>query len=52
MTSLGVISGRNKLSFEEMVKLDIYCIENWSLWLDIRILIETIPAVLKGEATY
>ncbi len=52
LTSLWVISGRSKLSFEEMVKLDIYYIENWSLWLDIRILIETIPAVLKGEATY
>jgi len=52
MTSLWVISGRSKLSFEEMVKLDIYYIGNWSLWLDIRILIETIPAVLKGEAAY
>jgi len=52
MTSLWVISGRSKLSFEEMVKLDIYYIENWSLLLDIKILIETIPAVLKGEAAY
>ncbi len=52
ITSLWVISGRNKLSFEEMVKLDIYYIENWSLLLDTRILIESIPAVLKGEAAY
>ncbi len=52
MSSLWVINGRSNLSFEEMVKLDIYYIENWSFWLDIKILIETIPAVLKGEAAY
>jgi lipopolysaccharide/colanic/teichoic acid biosynthesis glycosyltransferase len=32
-----------------MVELDLYYIERWSLWLDIKILLKTIPAVLRGE---
>jgi len=35
-----------------MVRLDIYYIENWSLWLDIKILLRTIPVVLRGDNTY
>jgi len=52
LTGLWQISGRSKLSFDDMVKLDIYYAENWSLWLDFKILIRTIPAVLKGEGAY
>jgi lipopolysaccharide/colanic/teichoic acid biosynthesis glycosyltransferase len=35
-----------------MVLLDIYYIENWSLWLDFKILMRTIPKVLLGEGAY
>ncbi len=45
-------SGRSNLSFEEMVRLDIYYIENWNLWLDITILLRTIPAVFGGQGAY
>ncbi|MGI9241450.1 MAG: sugar transferase, partial [Verrucomicrobiales bacterium] len=39
--------GRNKItSFEEWVAMDLEYIDNWSLWLDVKILFKTIPAVL------
>jgi exopolysaccharide biosynthesis polyprenyl glycosylphosphotransferase len=42
--------GRNKItSFEEWVEMDLRYIDNWSLWLDFRILLRTIPAVLFGR---
>ena len=40
------MSGRNRLSFDEMVELDIQYIENWSAGLDIRIFFKTIAAVI------
>ncbi|MGQ9466500.1 MAG: undecaprenyl-phosphate glucose phosphotransferase [Anaerolineae bacterium] len=52
MTGLWQVSGRSRLSFDEMVLLDIYYIENWSLWLDFKILMRTIPKVLLGEGAY
>ncbi len=52
MTGLWQVSGRSELSFEDMVKLDIYYIENWSLWLDIKILLKTLPVVLKAKGAY
>lgn len=52
LTGLWQTSGRSDLSFEEMVRLDIYYIENWSLWLDIIILLRTIPAVISGRGAY
>jgi exopolysaccharide biosynthesis polyprenyl glycosylphosphotransferase len=48
ITGLWQVSGRNKISFEGMVRLDIFYIENYSLWLDLKILLQTIPAVLRG----
>ena len=42
--------GRNRItSFEEWVEMDLQYIDNWSLWLDIKILIRTVPAVLLGR---
>jgi exopolysaccharide biosynthesis polyprenyl glycosylphosphotransferase len=50
MTGLWQVSGRNRLSFEEMVRLDLFYIENWSLWLDLKIMLRTLPVLLRGDA--
>lgn len=52
MTGLWQVSGRSNLSFEDMVLLDIYYVENWSLWLDLKIALRTIPAILLGIGAY
>ena len=52
LTGLWQVSGRSELSFDEMVIYDIYYIENWSLGLDFRILLRTIPAVLRGHGAF
>jgi exopolysaccharide biosynthesis polyprenyl glycosylphosphotransferase len=52
LTGLWQVSGRNNLSYEEKVKLDIYYIENWSLFLDIKIILRTIIIVLTGRGAY
>jgi len=49
ITGLWQVNGKNKISFEEMVQLDIHYLENWSLWRDIKIILRTIPVILKGE---
>ncbi len=52
MTGLWQVSGRSDLSFDEMVLLDIYYIENWSLLLDLKIMLRTIPKVLSADGAY
>ena len=52
ITGLWQISGRSNLTFDDLVRLDFYYIENWSIWLDISILVKTIPAVLAGRGAY
>ena len=52
ITGLWQVSGRSNLTFTEMVKLDIYYIENWSLWLDIKILLNTFIVVFKKDGAY
>jgi lipopolysaccharide/colanic/teichoic acid biosynthesis glycosyltransferase len=52
MTGLWQVSGRSELTFDEMVLLDIYYVENWSLTLDSGILLRSIPAVLRGRGAY
>jgi len=49
ITGMGQISGRSDLSFEEEVKLDTYYIENWSLLMDIAILLRTPLAILRSR---
>lgn len=49
ITGLWQVSGRNRLTFEEMVRVDLFYIENWSIWLDLKILLLTIPAILRGD---
>jgi exopolysaccharide biosynthesis polyprenyl glycosylphosphotransferase len=52
LTGMWQVSGRSLLSFDETVLLDLYYIENWSLWLDCKILLRTIPTVLTGEGAF
>jgi exopolysaccharide biosynthesis polyprenyl glycosylphosphotransferase len=52
LTGLWQVSGRSELGFDEMVMLDLYYIENWSLGLDVRILLRTIPAVFRGRGAF
>jgi exopolysaccharide biosynthesis polyprenyl glycosylphosphotransferase len=49
ITGLWQVSGRNHVDFHDWVKLDLEYIDNWSLWLDLKILLKTIPAVLSGK---
>jgi exopolysaccharide biosynthesis polyprenyl glycosylphosphotransferase len=52
MTGYWQISGRSNLSFEEMVRLDLYYIENWSLSFDVKIILRTLGAVARREGAY
>jgi lipopolysaccharide/colanic/teichoic acid biosynthesis glycosyltransferase len=47
ITGLWQVSGRSDLTFDEMVLLDIYYVENWSLGLDVSILLRSVPAVIQ-----
>lgn len=49
ITGLWQVSGRNRLSFDEMVQLDIEYVEDWSLYRDLEILVRTLPAMFGGS---
>jgi exopolysaccharide biosynthesis polyprenyl glycosylphosphotransferase len=49
LTGLWQVSGRNRLPFEEMVRLDLFYIENWSLLLDLKILLRTVLVMIEGH---
>jgi lipopolysaccharide/colanic/teichoic acid biosynthesis glycosyltransferase len=51
VTGLWQVSGRSNLAFEKRVELELYYAQNWTFWLDIKILLKTIPALFsKGSA--
>lgn len=52
ITGLWQVSGRNDISYEDRVKLNIYYVENWSLWMDIKILFKTAIMLLKPKGAY
>jgi exopolysaccharide biosynthesis polyprenyl glycosylphosphotransferase len=52
ITGLWQVSGRSDISYDERVRLDMYYIRNWSIWLDLQLLFQTIPAVIKGRGAY
>ena len=52
LTGLWQVSGRSDLSWEESVRLDLYYVENWSLTMDLSIMIRTIGAVVAGRGAY
>lgn len=49
LTCVWQVSGRSDLPFDKWLELDLFYIENWSLGMDLKILIKTIPAVMKGS---
>jgi exopolysaccharide biosynthesis polyprenyl glycosylphosphotransferase len=52
MTGLWQVAGRSSLGFDDLVRLDFYYLEHWSIWLDISILLKTVPAVLGSRGAY
>ena len=52
LTGLWQVSGRSSVSFEEMVRLDVRYINEWTPMLDLKIILKTIPVVLKGTGGY
>ncbi len=52
ITGLWQVNGRSDIPFDEMVKYDLYYIESWSLWLDIKTILRTVAAVLHGKGAY
>ncbi len=49
LTGLWQVSGKNQLTFEEMIMLDLLYINDWSIWLDVKIMLDTIPVILRGS---
>ena len=52
ISCLWQIKGRNNVAFEDWMKLDLEYLDNWSLWLDMKILVKTVPVVLFGIGAY
>jgi lipopolysaccharide/colanic/teichoic acid biosynthesis glycosyltransferase len=52
LTGLWQVSGRSSVTFDEMVMLDLYYIDNWSLLLDLKIILRTVPVMLFGYGGY
>ena len=52
ITGLWQVRGRSDLPFHRLIKWDTWYINNWSFWLDVSILLETLPVVLKGKGAY
>jgi exopolysaccharide biosynthesis polyprenyl glycosylphosphotransferase len=53
ITGLWQVSGRSDLTYEERVRIDMYYIRNYSVWLDLQILfVQTLPAVMRGRGAY
>ena len=49
ITGLWQVEGRSKTTFDEMVRLDLRYVRNWSLWLDIKLLFKTVLVVVRGD---
>ncbi len=52
ITGLWQVSGRSDISYDERVRLDMQYIRNWTIWLDLQLILQTFPAVLKGSGAY
>ena len=49
ITGWAQVNGRNAISWEDKFKLDVWYVDNWSLWMDVKIILMTVMKVLKGE---
>jgi len=49
ITCLWQVNGRNNVSFEQWMELDMKYIDKWSLWLDLKIILKTVPVVIRGS---
>ncbi len=49
LTCLWQVGGRSLIAFEDWVRLDLEYIDRWTLWLDFRILLRTLPAMIRGD---
>lgn len=52
ITGLWQVSGRSDVNYEERIKLDLYYIQNWSIWLEFKIVILTIMRIFRGSGAY
>ena len=52
ITCLWQVNGRNNIAFEDWMKLDLEYLDRWSLWLDVKIMLKTVPVVLFGIGAY
>jgi len=52
MTGLWQVSGRSELDFDELVRLDFLYLERWSVWLDLSIMLKTLPAVIRTRGAW
>lgn len=52
ITGLWQVNGRSEISYDERVRLDMYYVRNWTIWLDIQLLLRTIPAVLSRRGAF
>lgn len=52
ITGWAQVNGRNAISWEERIKLDVWYVENWSLCLDVKILLKTVTVVVRKEGLY
>jgi len=52
LTGWAQVNGRNKLNWPERIKYDVWYVENWSLWLDLKIMFMTIPALLRKDFAF
>jgi lipopolysaccharide/colanic/teichoic acid biosynthesis glycosyltransferase len=52
ITGLWQVTGRSRTTFDEMVRLDLKYINEWSLWLDIKLLLQTPWVIITGQGAY
>jgi len=52
ITGYWQVNGRQEVSYDERIRMDMYYIENWSLWMDVKILLRTPLKVLQKQGAY
>jgi lipopolysaccharide/colanic/teichoic acid biosynthesis glycosyltransferase len=52
ITGLWQVRGRSDIPYDERVRLDMHYIRNWTIWFDLSILLQTIPAVVRSKGAY